>query len=142
MKLGNKKKKETEMHDSLNDISDNHYSSSAFYSLDDFAPSVCSKDTNVRLDIFVRLEDYLKSDHTNMQCSDLPKFCDAILSWINSSSFKISINGLTIIQLLVQRATEQLRNHSTESKLDLNKISLSVRPIYHLNRSSCDNCGR
>ena len=46
---------------------------------------------------------------------DIIKFCEAILLWVNSSNFKVSINGLTIIQLLIQRLTEQLRNHSTES---------------------------
>ena len=104
------------MNDCLNDQdSGQHNYNSNYYNLDDFTESVCSKDTNIRLDVFARLEDYHKNDNTDLGCQDIMKFCDAILLWVNSSNFKISINGLTIIQLLIQRLTEQLRNHSTES---------------------------
>ena len=85
-----------------------------FNSLDDFLESAISKDSNVRLDIFARLEEYLRNEHNHLHSSDLSKFCEAILSWINSSNFKISINGLTILQLLMQRLTEPMRNYSTE----------------------------
>ena len=102
------------MDDSLNDQDADMYAN-YYTNLDDFAESVYSKDTNVRLDVFARLEDYLKNENTDLGCQDIMKFCDAILAWVNSSNFKISINGLTIIQLLIQRLTEQLRNHSTES---------------------------
>lgn len=90
--------------------SDNNYRS-----LDDFMESVCSKDSNIRLDVFARLEEYLRSEHSHLHCADLNTFCSSILLWVNSSNFKISINGLTIIQLLIQRLTEPLRNYSTES---------------------------
>jgi CLIP-associating protein 1/2 len=107
------------MNDSLDDIestSSSNYNnnSDSYYSLDEFLPSVCSKDTNARLDIYSRLEEYLKNEHTNLHCMDMNQFCNAILAWISSSNFKISINGLTIIQLLIQRLTEPLRNYSTE----------------------------
>jgi hypothetical protein len=109
------------MNDSLDDIestSSSNYNnnSDSYYSLDEFLPSVCSKDTNARLDIYSRLEEYLKNERTNLHCMDMNQFCNAILAWIGSSNFKISINGLTIIQLLIQRLTEPLRNYSTESK--------------------------
>ena len=87
-----------------------------FRSLDDFATAVYSKDLNVRQDTFFKLEEYLKNDHSRLECSNLPKFCDAILEWVNCSNFKVSINGLTILQLLIHRQTEQLRHHSIESK--------------------------
>jgi hypothetical protein len=110
------------MNDSLDDIestSSSNYNnnSDSCYSLDEFLPSVCSKDTNARLDIYSRLEEYLKNEHTNLHCMDMNQFCNAILAWISSSNFKISINGLTIIQLLIQRLTEPLRNYSTESMI-------------------------
>lgn len=85
-----------------------------YRSLDDFLVAVSSKDTNVRLDVYARLENYLNSEHTSLKCHDLNKFCDAILQWIHSSNYRISINGLTLIQLLIQRLTDQLRNHSIE----------------------------
>ncbi len=110
------------MDDSLNDQdsdsyqTNNYHTNSNYYNnLDDFMENVCSKDTNIRLDVFARLEDYLKNENSDLGCMDIIKFCEAILLWVNSSNFKISINGLTIIQLLIQRLTEQLRNHSTES---------------------------
>lgn len=103
------------MDDSLNDQDADIYQSNYYTNLDDFMESVCSKDTNMRLDVFARLEDFLKNENSDLGCADTIKFCDAILAWVNSSNFKISINGLTIIQLLIQRLTEQLRNHSTES---------------------------
>ena len=85
-------------------------------SLDDFMQDVVSKDSNTRLDIYYKLEEYLKNDHSRLHCMDTIKFCDAILSWVNSSNFRISLNGLAIIQLLVQRLTEQLRTHAVESR--------------------------
>lgn len=89
-------------------------SNDSFRSLDDFANAVYSKDLNVRQDTFFKLEEYLKNDYNRIDCSNLPKFCDAILEWVNCSNFKVSINGLTILQLLIQRQTEQLRGHSIE----------------------------
>ena len=110
------------MDDSLNDQDSDSYqtnnyltNSNYYINLDDFMENVCSKDTNIRLDVFARLEDYLKNENSDLVCMDIIKFCEAILLWVNSSNFKVSINGLTIIQLLIQRLTEQLRNHSTES---------------------------
>ena len=88
-------------------------------SLDEFAESVVSKDTNVRLDVYARLEDYLRNEHARMHCSDLSKFCEGILAWVNCSNMRVCINGLTIIQLLIQRFTEPLRNYATESKFSL-----------------------
>ena len=108
------------MDDSLNDQDSDDYSNkynSNYNNLDHFMESVCSKDTNIRLDVFARLEEHLKNENSDLGCIDIIKFCEAILLWVNSSNFKISINGLIIIQLLVQRLTEQLRNHSTESKI-------------------------
>ena len=87
-----------------------------YESLNDFMASVCSKDTNVRLDIYYKLEEYLKSDESRVDCVDMVKFCDAILAWVASSNFKISINGMTIVQLLVQRLTDDLKTHTTESR--------------------------
>ena len=89
--------------------------SDSFNSLDDFFDSVASKDTSVRLDVYPRLEAYLQNEHNHMHCSDSGKFCEFILTWINCSNFKVSMNGLSIIQLLIQRFTENLRNYSTES---------------------------
>jgi hypothetical protein len=87
-----------------------------YSSLDDFLPMVCSKDTNQRLEVFGKLEDYLKNENIHVKYTDLNKFCESILSWIDSSNFKVSINGLAIIQLLIQRLTDELRNYSAESK--------------------------
>jgi hypothetical protein len=86
-------------------------------SLDDFAESVCSKDTNVRLDVFMRLEEFLRNESSYTHTQDLNRFCEGILAWINSSNYKISINGLTILQLLMQRMTEPMRVYSNESKI-------------------------
>jgi hypothetical protein len=110
------------MNDSLDDIestsSSNYNNNSDSYdSLDKFLTSVCSKNTNAQLDIYSRLEEYLKNEHTDLHCMHLNRFYNGILAWISSSNFKISINGLTIIQLLIQRLTEPLRNYSTESMI-------------------------
>jgi hypothetical protein len=101
-----------------------------FNSLDDFVDSVTSKDTNVRLDVHARLEEYLRNEHSRPHCTDLGKFCEAILAWINCSNFKISINGLTIIQLLIQRFCEPLRNFATESLLNLFFFCCKAHNIY------------
>ena len=111
------------MNESLSDMECEEYNSGGggvnsninYRSLDDFAEHVCSKDTNVRLDVYARLEDYLGNEHSDMRCHDLNKFCDAVLQWVHSSNFRISVNGLTLIQMLMQRLPDQLRNHTTES---------------------------
>ncbi len=96
---------ESEIHSDLN-----------YRSLDDFFTAVGSKDTNVRLDVYARLEDYLTNENTCLKCHNIDKFCDSILQWVHSSNYRISINGLTLVQLLIQRQTNELRNHSAESK--------------------------
>lgn len=82
----------------------------AFRSLDDFSEVIASKDTNVRLEVFNQLEPFLKQPHSNLHCTDLNSFCNSIMAWVSSSNFKISINGLTIIQLLIQHMHEKLQN--------------------------------
>ena len=74
-----------------------------YVSLDDFMQSICSKDTNVRLSIFSDLEEYLQSEHS-------------ILLWVSSSNFKVAINGLRIVHLLIERLPDKLLNHAIESK--------------------------
>ena len=90
--------------------------STRYVSLDDFMQSVCSKDTNVRLQVFADLEDYLQNEHSNLKCIDLIKFCDAVLLWIGSSNFKVAINGLRIVHLLIERLPDKLHTHAIESK--------------------------
>lgn len=85
-----------------------------YRSLDDFFVSVSSKDTNVRLDVYARLEDYLNNENSCLKCQDLNRFTEAVLQWVHSSNYRISINGLTLIQLLIQRLTDQLKNQSIE----------------------------
>jgi hypothetical protein len=87
-----------------------------YASLDDFMQSVCSKDTNVRLSIFPDLEEYLQNEHSILKCSDLIKFCDSILLWVSSSNFKVAINGLRIVHLLIERLPDKLLTHAIESK--------------------------
>ena len=96
--------------------------SSDYGSLDDFMQSVCSKDTNVRLNIFNDLEEYLQNERSNLKCADLIKFCDSILQWISSSNFKIAINGMTIVHLLIDRLPDKLYTHAIESKLSFDWI--------------------
>ncbi len=96
-----------------------------YRSLDDFFAAASSKDTNVRLDVYARLEDYLTNENTCLKCHNIDKFCDSILQWVHSSNYRISINGLTLIQLLIQRQTNELRNHSAES------IALIIKEYIH-----------
>ena len=52
------------MDDSLNDQESDDYSNKYNYkNLDYFMESVCSKDTNIRLDVFARLEEHLKNEN-------------------------------------------------------------------------------
>ncbi len=106
-----------------------------YRSLDDFVNSVSSKDTNVRLDVYARLEDYLNNENSCLKCQDLNKFCESVLQWVHSSNYRISINGLTLIQLLVQRLTEPLRNQSiaiVDSVVDrLSDSKEQVRVFFH-----------
>lgn len=83
----------------------------AFRSLDDFSEIIASKDTNVRLEVYNQLEMFLKQSHSNLHCTDLNSFCNSIMAWVSSSNFKISINGLVIIQLLIEQMHDKLQNY-------------------------------
>jgi hypothetical protein len=62
------------MNDSLNNDSSSFNFNQPCYdytTLDDFMIAVSSKDTNERLEIYSRLEDYLKNEKNNLYCVDL-----------------------------------------------------------------------
>ncbi len=88
-----------------------------FNSLDEFIPFVSSTDSNSRLEIYPKLEKYLKNENSNLECENLLKLIEHIILWINSSIFKISLNGLNIIKLLIQKLTDQSKIYIAEGNI-------------------------
>ncbi|CAF5182919.1 unnamed protein product [Rotaria magnacalcarata] len=82
--------------------------------LDHFYPSIQSKEPNVRLDCFSKLEDYLSDENNSIECEDLAGFINGLLKWVESSNYRISYNGLRIVEQLLER----LDSYEFESYLE------------------------
>lgn len=84
-------------------------------SLDDFTDRVCSKDANVRLEVYQQIEEYFKTTRKPIVCHDLKRFADSTLAWVTSSNFKVAIDGIMLTQLVMSRLTEDMKLYSAES---------------------------
>ncbi|CAF3437384.1 unnamed protein product [Rotaria socialis] len=82
--------------------------------LDQFYSSLQSKEPNVRLDCFSKLEDYLSDENNSIECEDLTGFINGLLKWVESSNYRISHNGLRIVEQLLER----LDSYEFESYLE------------------------
>ncbi|CAF2342388.1 unnamed protein product [Rotaria sp. Silwood2] len=71
--------------------------------LDQFYPNVLSKEPSVRLECFSILENYLSNRNNSIDCEDLTGFINGLLKWIEGSNYRISLNGLRIVELLIER---------------------------------------
>lgn len=77
--------------------------------LDGFLPLLTTADTKAKLTIGAKLQTYLSEASSstdpngsddgspNIQCSDIGLFVDSLLPWIQSSNYKVSLQGLEIM---------------------------------------------
>lgn len=59
--------------------------------LDQFYSSVLSKDPNVRLECFSKLENHLSDETNSIDCEDLTGFISGLLKWVESSNYRVGI---------------------------------------------------
>ncbi|KAL5010946.1 hypothetical protein ScPMuIL_013251 [Solemya velum] len=81
--------------------------------LDNFLDRVTTQDTKKRLQCHTDLVPFLSDPHSTLECVEFEEFIGGISNWISSSNYKVSINGLEVLCLMVDRMGEEFRPHVT-----------------------------
>ncbi|XP_055860572.1 CLIP-associating protein 1-like isoform X3 [Biomphalaria glabrata] len=84
-------------------------------SLDDFIDGVTSQDTKKRLQTHADLIPFLSDPHSSLECQDfnVDQLIEGLAGWVKSSNFKVSLNGLEVLCLMVDRMGENFKPHVT-----------------------------
>ncbi|XP_036366134.1 CLIP-associating protein 1-B isoform X5 [Octopus sinensis] len=78
-------------------------------SLDTFMRNVVTQDTRSRTQVHSELVSYLSDPGASLDCEDIDQFINGLVAWVNSSNFKISLNGLEVLCLMVDRMGEEFK---------------------------------
>ncbi|CAB4065470.1 CLASP1_2 [Lepeophtheirus salmonis] len=70
---------------------------------------IWSGDAKKKLDLGSDIINYLEDPENSIECEDIGGFIDSVTSWMTSSNFKVSQNGLDIITHLVERLGQGFR---------------------------------
>jgi len=89
-----------------------------YHSLDNFFTAYNSKDITSRLKMYDHLEDYLNNENTCLKCKDIGELFDTIFFTPNT---RITAKQLTLVRLLIQRKTNELKNHAKKSEAHTEK---------------------
>nr|AYP63828.1 CLIP-associating protein 1 [Haliotis discus discus] len=81
--------------------------------LNDFMPNVTTQDTKKRFLVHTELVPYLSDPGSSLVCEDIGKFIEGLTGWVNCSNHKISVNGLEVLCLMVDRMGEEFKPHVT-----------------------------
>ncbi|XP_048238503.1 CLIP-associating protein 1-like isoform X25 [Haliotis rufescens] len=81
--------------------------------LNDFMPNVSTQDTKKRFLVHTELVPYLSDPGSSLVCEDIDKFIEGLTGWVNCSNYKISVNGLEVLCLMVDRMGEEFKPHVT-----------------------------
>lgn len=79
--------------------------------LDSFLPNVTTQDTRKRIQAHQDLVPYLSDPHSSLACPEMDEFIGGLVGWVNCSNYKISMNGLEILCLMVDRMGEDFKIH-------------------------------
>ncbi|XP_065941447.1 CLIP-associating protein 1 isoform X6 [Magallana gigas] len=79
--------------------------------LDSFLPNVTTQDTRKRIQAHQDLVPYLSDPHSSLTCPEMDEFIGGLVGWVNCSNYKISMNGLEILCLMVDRMGEDFKIH-------------------------------
>jgi len=84
-------------------------------SIHDFMEPVVSHDTKVRLQTHNDLVPFLSDPRSSLDLRDFDseQFIEGLAQWVKSSNFKVSLNGLEVLCLMVDRMGEQFKTHVT-----------------------------
>lgn len=74
-------------------------------------PNVITQDTRSRSLVHSDLVAYLSDPGASLACEDIDQFINGLVAWVNSSNFKISLNGLEVLCLIVDRMGEDFKPH-------------------------------
>ncbi|XP_022240538.1 CLIP-associating protein 1-B-like isoform X6 [Limulus polyphemus] len=77
--------------------------------LDEYVPHLDIQDTKKRIQLGDDIIKYLENPVNSIECEEFAGFVDSVASWLNSSNFKVSQNGLTILTLLADRMKDDFR---------------------------------
>ncbi|XP_033732918.1 CLIP-associating protein 1-like isoform X3 [Pecten maximus] len=79
--------------------------------LDDFLPNVTTQDTRKRIQAHGELIPFLSDPHSSLTCGDIDELINGLTGWVNSSNYKVSINGLEVLCLMVDRMGEDFKHY-------------------------------
>lgn len=77
--------------------------------LDVFIPQLKCQDTKKRLQLGSDILNYLEIPTNSVETEDLGFFIDSLVSWLNSSNFKVAQNGLEILGILTEKLKEDFK---------------------------------
>ncbi|XP_052805181.1 CLIP-associating protein 1-like isoform X3 [Mya arenaria] len=81
--------------------------------LTDFLPNVTTQDTRKRQQCYESLSRYLSDPRSSLECEDNDAFVSGLASWVTCSNYKVSLNGLEILCLMIDRMGEDFRPYVT-----------------------------
>ena len=74
-------------------------------------PGVTTSDTRKRIQTHADLVTYLRDPCCSLSCLEIDEFIGGLVAWVNCSNYKISVNGLEILCLMVDRMGEDFKPH-------------------------------
>ncbi|XP_076310026.1 CLIP-associating protein 1-B-like isoform X5 [Tachypleus tridentatus] len=77
--------------------------------LDEYVPHLDIQDTKKRIQLGDDIIKFLENPINSIECEEFAGFVDSVASWLSSSNFKVSQNGLTILRLLADRMKDDFR---------------------------------
>ncbi|CAG0888093.1 unnamed protein product [Cyprideis torosa] len=83
--------------------------------LEDLVAELATHDTKKKLQVGNDVLVFLKDPSNPLECEDISALVDGVVSWLNSSNFKISQYGLEILVELVSRMKENFRPYLQSS---------------------------
>jgi len=100
------------------------------HDLDGFIPLLSTSDIRMKVTVGCKLFTYLEEPSNSIECSDIGMFIDGIVQWLLNSNPKVTLYGIEIITLLINRMKLDFRPYiSTILSLAVDRIGDSKEPI-------------
>lgn len=77
--------------------------------LDLFSTQLATTDTRKKIALGTEIINYLGVPSNSIECDDIGHFIDALVPWLQSSNFKVALNGLEVMTFLVERMEGDFR---------------------------------
>ncbi|KAK8391267.1 hypothetical protein O3P69_017127 [Scylla paramamosain] len=77
--------------------------------LDLFTPQLSTTDTRKKIALGTEIINYLGVPSNSIECDDIGHFIDGLVPWLQSSNFKVALNGLEVMTFLVERMNHDFR---------------------------------